>query len=157
MHDGTVGLDRSPDNFIVIFEIDDYNFWLSLLGRFLANANVCIGFQGLVVRSAKLCDISASAQGSDLTHELKPIAPGFVMLALAGKVGGMLWLASDSHPTQTYSDINLGQLRNRHCQLQLKHVERERSMQCTCSSSVKRIGKALAMIAGLLDRAHGLE
>jgi hypothetical protein len=26
VHDGTVGLDRSADDIIVVFEIDDYNF-----------------------------------------------------------------------------------------------------------------------------------
>ena len=44
MHNGTVGLDRSLDDLIVILEVDYDNLWLFTFGEGLSNTDVMIGF-----------------------------------------------------------------------------------------------------------------
>lgn len=48
MHNGTVGLDRSLDDFIVILEVDYDDLWLFTVGKGLSDTDVMIGFQSLV-------------------------------------------------------------------------------------------------------------
>jgi len=43
VHDGTVGLDRPLDNFIIVFEIDYDDIWAGTLMGLLANADVVVG------------------------------------------------------------------------------------------------------------------
>ena len=59
MHNGTVGLDRSLNNLIVILEVDYDDLRLVTVGEGLSDTNVMIGFQSL-------------AYGQS-TQELKPI------------------------------------------------------------------------------------
>lgn len=44
MHDSTVGVDRTSNNFIVVLEVDDYNLRLVFFVYFLPDANVMIRF-----------------------------------------------------------------------------------------------------------------
>lgn len=47
MHNGTVGLDRSFNDLIVILEVDYDNLWLVTVGEGLSDTDVMIGFQSL--------------------------------------------------------------------------------------------------------------
>ncbi len=47
MHNGTVGLDRSLDDLIVILEVDYDDLWLVTVGEGLSDTDVMIGFQSL--------------------------------------------------------------------------------------------------------------
>ena len=47
MHNGTVGLDRSLNDLIVILEVDYDNLWLVTVGEGLSDTNVVIRFQRL--------------------------------------------------------------------------------------------------------------
>lgn len=42
MHDGTVGVDRSLDNFIVVLEVDDDDLGLVVFVDFLSDADIVI-------------------------------------------------------------------------------------------------------------------
>lgn len=44
MHDGTVGLDRSSDDLIVVLKVDDDDLWLLIFTKFLTDADEVIGF-----------------------------------------------------------------------------------------------------------------
>ena len=48
VHEGTVCLDWSPDDFIVVLKVDDDNFGGGIFAEFLANADIIIGFKSLV-------------------------------------------------------------------------------------------------------------
>ena len=47
MHNGTVGLDRSLNDLIVVLEVDYDNLWLFTVGEGLSDTDVMIGFQSL--------------------------------------------------------------------------------------------------------------
>jgi hypothetical protein len=47
VHDSTIGLDRSLDDFIVVPEVDYDNFWLCIFAGLLTNADVGIRLKGL--------------------------------------------------------------------------------------------------------------
>ena len=47
MHNGTVGLDRSLNDLIVILEVDYDNLWLVTVGEGLSDTDVVIRFQSL--------------------------------------------------------------------------------------------------------------
>jgi len=74
VHKSTVGLDRSPDNFIIVLKVDDYDF-RSGISDLLTNADVVIGFKSLVANEYAPVK---SAVAEPLTQELKPIEEGFV-------------------------------------------------------------------------------
>lgn len=44
VHDGTIGLDWSSNDLIVMFETDDDDFRVGIFAEFLANANEVVGF-----------------------------------------------------------------------------------------------------------------
>jgi hypothetical protein len=44
VHDGTIGLDRSSNDLIVMFKVDNNDFRVSIFAEFLANANEVVGF-----------------------------------------------------------------------------------------------------------------
>ena len=44
VHDRTIRVDRSLNDFIVIFEVDDYDLRFVLFIKFLSNADEAIGF-----------------------------------------------------------------------------------------------------------------
>lgn len=52
MHNSTVGLDRSLDDFIVILEVDYNNLWLFSVGEGLSDTDIMIGFQSLAYSQA---------------------------------------------------------------------------------------------------------
>lgn len=47
VHKGTISLDWSSDDLIVIFEVDNDDFGIGIFSEFLTNTNEVIGFQGL--------------------------------------------------------------------------------------------------------------
>ena len=47
MHNGTVGLDRSFNDLIVILEVDYNDLWLVTVGEGLSDTDVMIGFESL--------------------------------------------------------------------------------------------------------------
>ena len=69
MHNGTVGLDRSLDDFIVILEVDYDNLWLFSVGKGLSDTDVMIGFQSLAYSQTSCFEYNSK----ELTQELKPI------------------------------------------------------------------------------------
>ena len=50
VHDGTIGLDWSSYNLILVLEVDDEDLWGSIwiVARFLSYTNVVVGFKSLV-------------------------------------------------------------------------------------------------------------
>ena len=47
MHDGTISLDRTPCDLIVLLKIDNDDFGVGILGQLLAYTDIVIGFKGL--------------------------------------------------------------------------------------------------------------
>ena len=78
VHDGTIGLDRSARDIVVVLQVDNDDLGRCVLRRSLANADEAIGFQGLeggdqwrtFVRGLIL------GEGTSRTHELNPMAAG---------------------------------------------------------------------------------
>lgn len=52
VHDGTIGLDRSFGDLIVVLEIYDDDFRVGIFGELLADADVVIGLKSLLKRLA---------------------------------------------------------------------------------------------------------
>ena len=108
MHKGTICLDRSPDDFIVILEIDDYHFRISI-SDLLANADVVIGFESLLA-----CEqIRRMLRAADLlTQVLKPMDDGFGCVSFAQDVSRSPVEPRLHNEDITYIDSHLCQLRS---------------------------------------------
>ena len=63
MHNGTVGLDRSLNDLIVILEVDYDDLRLVTVGEGLSDTNVMIGFQSLAYSQ-----VSTFEKGSSKTY-----------------------------------------------------------------------------------------
>ena len=60
VHNSTIGLDWSPDDLIVFFEVDDDDLGLSLLAELLADTNPGIGLKRLARRLGVVMVLTAT-------------------------------------------------------------------------------------------------
>lgn len=123
VHKSTVGLDRSPDNFIIVLKVDDYDF-RSGISDLLTNADVVVGFKSLVANEYALV---RSAAAGPLTQELKPIEEGFVNVSWSTVVlrdpSSRRWMVGRS----TYINSDLRQLNPNHISMMTSTRECEES------------------------------
>lgn len=77
MHDGTVGIDGSLDNLIIVFEIDDDHLRFVIFVDFLSNADIVVRLQSLAC-GVSMLKSQLMEQGLH-THELNPIEAACTM------------------------------------------------------------------------------
>jgi len=70
VHDGTVGLDRSLDDLIVVFEVDYDHLWVGAFGIGLSYTDIVVRLESLGYCQRPLTD---ALEQAELTQELKPI------------------------------------------------------------------------------------
>lgn len=149
MHEGTVCLDRSLHDIVVVFEVDDDDF-RSRISNLLANADVAVGFEGLTG-----CEQAPDMLGKNisLTQPLKPMDACFADVSWGDNIEDT-FQAAHSGEDLNILRFPLGSTKSRE-QCDPAKIDPQRKL--TCSSSVKRMGNdtPCAMIAALLVVAHG--
>ena len=108
MHKGTVCLDRSPDDLIVVFKID-YNDFRGGISDLLANADIVVGFKSLDANENALYKFH-TPRAEALTQVLKPMDEGFTDVSRLDNLLEALLSSVPAGSNTTYINSHLRQL-----------------------------------------------
>ena len=108
MHKGTVCLDRSPDDLIVVFKIN-YNDFRGGISDLLANADIVVGFKSLDANENALYRFHPPRAGP-LTQVLKPMDEGFTDVSRLNNLLEALLRSVPAGSNTTYINSHMRQL-----------------------------------------------